>query len=54
MALVLSRKSGQSVSIGQATVTVKVLKGGGLKWVIDAPREVLVLRTEVLERRKAG
>lgn len=46
--LILSRKSGESISIGpDITVEVSRLKGDSVKVAIDAPREVRVLRSEL-------
>lgn len=44
MALVLQRKSGESVWIGNVKVTVQ---GARVKLVISAPREVPVVRDEL-------
>jgi carbon storage regulator len=52
--LVLSRSIGESVVIGEGTVTVTVLKviGNQVRIGITAPREVAVDREEVHERRR--
>jgi len=46
--LVLSRKMGESLSIGE-NVTVKVVRtqGGRVQLAIDAPREVAIRRSEL-------
>ncbi len=57
--LVLSRKVGESVLIGD-NIEIKLLeiRDGRIKFGIDAPREVSVLRKEVIdttkENREAG
>lgn len=55
--LVLSRKPGESVCIGDATVTVRPGKGRAVLLCIEAPKEVPVDRREVRvlkDRRLAG
>lgn len=48
--LVLQRKKGQAVQIGD-TVTIRITEVGAdwVKLAIDAPREVTVLREELVE-----
>jgi carbon storage regulator len=49
--LALTRKLGESIKIGQdITVTVTSIGGNRVRLGIDAPRDVLILRTEVQER----
>lgn len=48
MSLVLTRQSGQSFTVGDATITVK-LTNGQIKVIIDAPKDILVLRSELIE-----
>lgn len=49
--LVLSRKSGESVVIGNGiTVTVVAVEAGRVRLGFNAPREVLIHRTEVYQR----
>lgn len=49
--LVLSRKLGESIVIGgQITVKVVRVEGDTVRLGIEAPREVPVHRTEVLQR----
>ena len=50
MALVISRKPGESVQIGSALVTVRKSAKGRIVLVIDAPRTVRVLRTEIVKQ----
>ena len=53
MALVLTRMSGQSVQIGKdIIVTVDLVPGsnGKFKIIIDAPRNLLILRKEMLSK----
>lgn len=48
--LILQRKKGQSLTIGeQITLTVTEIGPDGVKLAIDAPKDVLVLRSELLE-----
>lgn len=49
--LVLARKTGESITIGDGIViTVVAVDGGVVKVGVDAPRDVKVLRSEVYER----
>jgi carbon storage regulator len=50
--LVLSRKAGESIMIGDHVVTVLGVQGGKIRLGVDAPREVPVFRKEVYERRR--
>lgn len=53
--LVLSRKTGERIAIGDAViVTVLRLSGGRVKLGITAPDDVSVLRTEVLSDENTG
>lgn len=53
--LVLIRKKGQSIAIGDSTVKVaEVTKTGKVRLEIEAPRDVKILRTEILEGAKSG
>ena len=53
MALVLSRKKQESIDIGDdVRVTVTRIAGGKVSIKVDAPREVRILRTELVERPK--
>ena len=51
--LILTRKSGESVRIGEATVQIKITSGRA-KLIIDAPKDVLILRGELDEHKKKG
>lgn len=51
--LVLSRKPNESITIGEAVITVKRVGKGTVTLSISAPRTVRILRSE-LEPRKAG
>jgi carbon storage regulator len=52
--LILSRRTGQSVKIGdEVTVTVLGVKGGQVRLGVTAPQNVAVHREEVYERIKA-
>ena len=47
--LALARKEGQTIAIGDnITVTVVSINGTQVKLAIDAPREVRVMRTELV------
>ncbi|MEH6559563.1 MAG: carbon storage regulator [Oceanicoccus sp.] len=48
MSLVITRKSGQSFSVGDATITLQI-QNGQIRVVIDAPREMSVVRSELAE-----
>jgi carbon storage regulator len=49
--LALTRKLGESIKIGQdITVTVTAIDRNRVRLGITAPRDVLILRTEVQER----
>jgi len=51
--LVVTRKSLESVSIGDdVVVTVLHVGGGEVRIGIEAPKHVRVLRTEILDRAK--
>ena len=53
MALVLTRMSGQSVQIGKdivVTVDLVPCSNGKFKIIIDAPRNLLILRKERLRK----
>jgi len=52
--LVLSRKAGQMIVIGEGVVVrVVSIQGGTIRLGIEAPREVPVHREEVVRRREA-
>jgi carbon storage regulator CsrA len=48
MSLVITRKSGQSFSVGDAIITLQI-ENGQVRVVIDAPREMNVVRSELME-----
>lgn len=50
MTLCLTRKENQSLMIGEAKVTIARVRGGQTRLLIDAPKSVQVLRTELLDR----
>lgn len=50
--LVITRKAGQSVLIGDAKVTVTKLRNGSVRLGIEAPRSVRVVREEIKEPKK--
>ncbi len=45
--LLLSRKSGESVRIGDAVVTVRRMRGRRVWLGVEAPQSVKILRTEL-------
>ena len=48
--LILRRKSGESIAIGQdITITVLDLNEGSVRLAIDAPKSVTILRSELLQ-----
>jgi len=49
--LVLSRKPGEKVNVGDITVTVVAVRGGRVKLGFEGPAEVRVLRTELVEKK---
>ncbi|MCI8512576.1 MAG: carbon storage regulator [Lachnospiraceae bacterium] len=53
--LILRRKAGQSLILDERIkVTVTEIDGDGVRLAIDAPREVAILREELLEAVKAN
>jgi len=49
--LILTRKTGETITIGdQIQIQVLSVKGGQVRIGIDAPREIVVNREEVLDR----
>lgn len=49
--LVLTRKSGESLMIGETIViTIIEVRGGQVKIGVEAPREIAVYRKELLEK----
>jgi len=48
MSLVITRKSGQSFSVGDAIITLQI-ENGQVRVVIDAPREMNVVRSELMK-----
>lgn len=53
--LILTRREGQSVQIGDnIVVRVMELNDGSVRLAIDAPREVSILRTELIEAAKVN
>jgi len=52
--LILTRTQGESIQIGEAvTVTVLGVRGGQVRVGIDAPKQIKVLRTELLDRARS-
>ncbi len=53
--LLLSRLIGEAIRIGEdVVVRVVAVKGNQVQFAIDAPRDVAVWRSEVLERIQSG
>lgn len=53
--LVIARKTGQTLLIGDdIEVTVSAIRGDQVRLAINAPREVAVLRKEVVEQVAQG
>lgn len=53
--LILQRKPGESLTIGEnITVSVVSIEGGRVRLAISAPPEVSILRSELLEARRAN
>lgn len=53
--LVLSRKPREAICIGDdVTITILEIKRGVVRLGIEAPRDVSVLRSELLEERTAA
>lgn len=50
MALILSRRKGEALRIGDIVVTVRELKGNRVSIAITAPPETKVLRGELVEK----
>jgi carbon storage regulator CsrA len=48
ISLVITRKSGQSFNVGDATITLQI-ENGQIKVIIDAPKEVRVARAELIK-----
>jgi carbon storage regulator len=52
--LSLTRKESQSITIGNATITITKIKGNRVQIGIEAPKEVRVLRGELVKREEAA
>ena len=51
--LILQRKEGQSLTIGdRIVVTVQEIGQGRVRLSVDAPRDIAVLRTELVEGQR--
>ena len=51
--LILQRKEGQSITIGDhIVVTVQEIGQGRVRLSVDAPRDIAVLRTELVEAQR--
>ena len=51
--LVLSRKQGQRIVVGDTVITISQIKGSRVRVGVDAPRGVPITRGELIERRYA-
>jgi carbon storage regulator len=52
--LVLSRKSKQSIVIGTTTIHILRISGDTVQIGVEAPKDVKVLRSELVERKGAA
>lgn len=49
--LVLARQEGESIRIGKdVVITISKVRGGSVKVAIQAPRDVLILRSELVAK----
>ena len=48
--LVLSRTEQETIHIGQAVITILAVSGGRVSVGIEAPREIEIMRGELLEQ----
>ena len=51
--LVLKRRTNQSIMVGSAKVSVISVKGGVVTLGIDAPNDITIMRTEIIEGQQA-
>lgn len=51
--LVLSRKEGESLTIGEAVVQIIKARSGNVRLAIQAPKHVAVLRDDATKKEKA-
>ena len=51
--LVLTRKVGQSILIGNVVVSVTSLEGGRVKLGITAPQDIRIMRFELIDRNNS-
>jgi len=53
MALVLSRKSGEEIVLVDQGITIRIddIKGNRVQVAIEAPKDVRVLRREIMEQQ---
>ena len=53
--LILTRRLTETLVIGDnVTITVLVIKGGRVRIGVNAPREIIVNREEILEKTRRG
>jgi carbon storage regulator CsrA len=52
--LVLSRKKGESLLIGDIVVTVKTLSKGKVQLAVEADKSVKILRSELKDKHEAA
>lgn len=53
--LVLTRKEGESLLIGgDVKITIYKIGGNSVRVAIDAPQDVLILRSELTEEKRDG
>jgi carbon storage regulator len=51
--LVLTRREGEAIRVGNLTIVVVSTANGKVKLGIEAPRSIPVLRTEIVDRQVA-
>ena len=53
MALVLTRRIGEAIIVdGKTEIVIADIKGGQVKFAITAPREIVIDRKEINQRKK--
>lgn len=52
--LVLSRKQGEAIMIGEVEITIVRVTGGAVRVGINAPKEVKILRKELIDGSSDG
>ena len=52
--LVLSRKEEEAIIVGNVRITIVAVRGGRVKVGINAPKEVQIVREELVGRERRG